>query len=81
MQYVNGSSASKQLQVGCVYEAIVQFNASQCRTTIDDYLYVVLFDNITILALEMREMKEDKVGMCLQYVARRVTNYSSGVLL
>ena len=42
-------------------------------------IYVVLFDNITILvlemremkedktilALEMREMKEDKVGMCL----------------
>ena len=42
---------------------------------------MVLFDNTTILSLEMQEMKEDIVDMVLQYVAIGGTNYSSSLKL
>ena len=42
---------------------------------------MVLFDNTTILALEMQEMKEDIVDRPLQYVAAGGTNYSSSLKL
>ena len=42
---------------------------------------MVLFENKTILALEMQVMKEDIVDMILQYVAEGGTNYSSGLKL
>ena len=42
---------------------------------------MVLFDNTTILSLEMQEMKEDIVDRHIQYVAVGGTNYSSGLKL
>ena len=66
-------------RLGCVYEAIVRFIATRRRTTGDDSLSVVLFDNTAILALEMQEMKEDIVDRLLQYVATGGTSYSSGL--
>ena len=39
----------------------------EVRTTSDDSLSVVLFDNTTILTLEMQEMKEDIVDKLLLY--------------
>ena len=44
-------------RMGCVYEAIVRFITTLRRTTSDDSLSMVLFDNTTILALELKEMK------------------------
>ena len=42
---------------------------------------MVLFDNTTILSLQMQEMKEDILGKLLQYVAAGGTNYSCGLKL
>jgi len=41
----------------------------EVRTTSDDSLFVVLFDNTTILTLEMQEMKEYIVDKLLKYEA------------
>jgi hypothetical protein len=64
-----------------VYEAIVRSITTRCRTTSDDSLSVVLFNDKANLALEMQEMKEDIVDRLLQYVAAGGTNYSSGLKL
>ena len=42
---------------------------------------MVLFENKTILSLEMQEMKKDIVDRILQYVAAGGTNYSYGLKL
>jgi septum formation topological specificity factor MinE len=51
------------------------------RTTSDDSLSVVLFNDKENLSLEMQEMKEDIVERIFQYVTAGGTNYSSGLKL
>ncbi|GLJ12791.1 hypothetical protein SUGI_0197900 [Cryptomeria japonica] len=68
-------------RLGCVYEAIVRFIVTRNRTSSDDSVSVVLFDNKAVLALEMEEMKADIVDHLLQYRACGGTSYSSGLQL
>jgi len=68
-------------RLGCVYEAIVRFITTRHRNSSDDSLSVVLFDNTTIVSLEMQEMKEDRVDSLIQYVTVGGTNYSCGMKL
>ncbi|GLJ12793.1 hypothetical protein SUGI_0197940 [Cryptomeria japonica] len=78
---VSSGSVASSSGLGCVYEAIVRFIVTRQATTSDDSVSVVLFDTTAVLALEMKEMKEDIVDYLLQYRACGGTSYSSGLLL
>lgn len=68
-------------RLGCVYESIDRFIKTRLRTSSDDSVSVVLFDDTATLALERQEMKEDIVDGLLQYDAGGPTSYSSGLTM
>jgi uncharacterized protein YegL len=74
-------SPSHDFRLGCVFEAIIRFIRTRLRTVSDDSVSVVLFDCSSVIAIEMKEMREEVVNSLLAYDADGGTTYSSGLEL